>query len=152
MTVINLDQDERFQVNQVEAKFNGKEYVVNANDDTIKKVVKSVKEFFANAKTYDDTTKQLLNVDKNADQMTTQQMNQTIDDSVEFAAKQSEILVKAINSLFNSNLGTLLYEKYHSTKMLSDFYDQVMEDLYEKKALAKSNSMKKFIKKPKKAE
>lgn len=150
MTVINLDQDERFKVNQVNVKFNGKEYSVVANDDTIQKIIADVKKFFTNAKKYDDTTKKLIDADKSADQLSTKEMDQTIDTSINFAAKQREILIKAINNLFDSNLGALLYDKYQSTKMLSDVYNQVMEDLYETKIASKSDSMKKFIKKSKK--
>ena len=148
MTVINLDNDERFKVNQVNVKFDGKEYSVVANDDTINKITANVKAFFANAKKYDDSTKKFENT--KVEDLSSNEMDKTLDETIDFSVKQRAILIKAINNLFGSNLGDLLYQKKHSTKVLSNLYDQVIDELYETKANSQHEKMKKLVKKAKK--
>lgn len=148
MTVINLDNDERFKVNQVNVKFDGKEYSVVADDDTISKIATNVKAFFANAKKYDDSTKKFENT--KVDNLSSNEMNKTLDETIDFSAKQRSTLIKAINSLFDSDLGDLIYKKWNSTKVLSNFYDQVIDELYETKANSQHEKMKKLVKKAKK--
>lgn len=148
MTVINLDNDERFKVNRVNVNFDGKQYSVVADDDTIRKIATNVKTFFANAKKYDDSTKKFENT--KVDNLSSNEMNKTLDETIDFSAKQRSTLIKAINSLFDSDLGDLIYKKWNSTKVLSNFYDQVIDELYETKANSQNEKMKKLVKKAKK--
>ncbi len=149
MTVINLDNDERFKVNQVNVKFDGKEYSVVADDDTINKIAANVKALFANAKKYDDSTKKFesAEVDNLSSDEMNDEMNKTLDETIDFSAKQRSTLIKAINSLFGSDLGDLIYEKWNITKVLSDFYDKVIDELYEAKANSQHEKIKKLVKK-----
>lgn len=148
MTVINLDNDERFKVNQVNVKFDGKEYNVVADDNTIKKVVKNTKAFFNNAKTFDDVIKEFEDTDLK--KLTNKQVDTTINSSIDYVTKQRTILINALNTLFGNDIGDLIYAKKHSTNVLSTVYDDVVNALYEVKDKKQHEKMKKLVKKAKK--
>lgn len=148
MTVINLDNDERFKVNKVTVHFEGKDYTVTADDDNIKKLATDTKLFIKNNKKFDDNMQVF---DSKADKkITDNDVDQAFNHTIDFAAEQQVAVVKALNDLFGHKLGDRLYAKKHSTKALNDIYNEVIAELYELNVDDKKNKLAKFNKKAKK--